>query len=55
MKTDNAPAFKSAELKNYLAELNIELKYSTPYVHTPIRLVERTIRICSSIGNLELS
>ncbi len=43
-KTDNASAFKSADLKNYLAELNIDLKYSTPYVHTPIGLIERTIR-----------
>ena len=41
---DNASAFKSTELRNYSVESNIGIMYSTPYVHTPIGLVEATTR-----------
>ena len=44
MKTDNASAFKSTELQNYWVKSNIGIQYSTPYVHTPLGLVERTKR-----------
>ena len=44
IKVDNATAFKSTEFKAYSAKLNLVVNYSTPYVHTPIGLVERNIR-----------
>ncbi len=44
LMVDNSSAFESTELKNFLAESEKCVKYSTPYVYTPIELVERTIR-----------
>ncbi len=44
IKVDNASAFKSVEFARYLEKLNLVVKFSTPYVHTPIGLVERIIQ-----------
>ncbi len=44
IKVDIATAFKSTEFRSYSARLNLVVKYSTPYVHTPIGVVERNIR-----------
>ncbi len=40
LKVHNA----SAEFSRYSASLNLEVKFSTPHVHTPIGLVERNIQ-----------
>ncbi len=44
IKTDNATAFKSAEFRKFTDKHRLTHNFSTPYVHTPIRTVERNLR-----------
>ena len=48
LKVDNATAFKSRKFRNFLQEKGIEIEFSTPYVHTPIGIVERHITTLES-------
>ncbi len=49
IKVDNASAFKSAEFIACSAKLNLVVNVSTPYVHTPIGLVDRNIRTLEDV------
>ncbi len=44
IKTDNASAFKSSEFKQFTTDHRMGHNFSTPYVHTPIGTVERSLR-----------
>ena len=44
LKVDNATASKSRKFKNTRGDFGISIDFSTPYVHTPIGIVERNIR-----------
>ena len=48
LKLDNATAFKSRKFKKAITEVGIHIEFSTPYVHTPIGMVERSIRTLES-------
>ncbi len=48
IRADNATAFKSKTFRRLLSGKGIQLEFSTPYVHTPIGIVERHIRTLES-------
>ncbi len=48
LKLDNATAFKSRKFQKVINDFGISTEFSTPYVHTPIAIVERDIRTLES-------